>query len=387
MRVLHLVFSFYRGGLESWLIAMLREIPRGECAMDACCMGTDTGPWAPLAQELGASVLPCPLRPTHIGYLRGLSKILREGEYDLIHNHLGVYSGFPIWVAHREKVPVVTTFHNTAFAGASMWWLRLPVLSHLRRAYGHFSIRYALRHTDLLTGVSKGVVSHLTKDRSDWQHRARVLYLGVGIPDLSTEPERKAFRRSLGTSESAPLIIHVGRFIEQKNHVGLIDIFGRIVDHRSDAKLLLVGEGPLQSSIETLVANRGLEDSVLFLGFRNDVPQLMSTCDLLLLPSLHEGLPIVCLEAQAAGLPVVASRIPGLVEAVEEGRTAFLHDISDHQGMADSILRILNNQAMAGAMREAGRDRIVGFFSRKAAAARLLDLYSECLSIGDRTFS
>jgi len=175
----------------------------------------------------------------------------------------------------------------------------------------------------------------------------------------------------------------VGRFIEQKNHAGLIQIHERIVKQRPDSKLLLVGEGPLRRSVENLASRMGLEESILFLGFRNDVPELMTKCDVFLLPSLHEGLPVVCLEGQAAGLPVVGSRIPGLVEAVEEDRTAFLHDVWDCAGMAESVLKLLDDRQLATAMQKAGRARIRSFFSREAAAKRLMGTYTACLSTSD----
>ena len=379
MRVLHLVYAFYRGGLESWLLRMLAEMPRDVVAMDVCCMGVDTGPWAERAEKLGARVFHCPLKPDHIGFMRGLPRILGQNNYDLIHNHLGVYSGFPVWIARREHIPVITTFHNTDFSMASLWWLRLPLIRDLRRLYARLSIAYAARNTDLLSGVSEAVLEDIISGRDELRPKSRVLYLGVFVPEIPSEAEKIAFRESLGLDGCSRLIIHVGRFIEQKNHFGLIDIFQRILRTCPDARLLLIGEGPLRSAVEQVVKTRNLGEFVRFLGFNDDAPRLISQCDLFLLPSIHEGLPIVALEAQAAGIPLVGSLIPGLTEAVEQGLTAILHPVEDIQGMADSAIRILADREFAAELGNAGRKRIEDFFSAKTAVNRLLAMYAELL--------
>ncbi|AFM25491.1 glycosyltransferase [Desulfomonile tiedjei] len=380
MRVLHLIYSFYRGGLESWLISMLGEVSPESCRMDVCCMGPDTGPWAEQAEGLGACVFHIPLRPDHLGFYTGLRRVLKQENYDLIHNHLGVYSGFPVWIARNEGVPVITTFHNTDFTQASMWWLRLPILSQLRNLYARLSIRYALEHTDILSGVSQGVLNAMISGRTDLSRKSRVLYLGVRVPPVSCEAGKRSFRESLGFGPHSKLILHVGRFIEQKNHRGLLEVFRRLVNNFPDARLILIGEGPLKTVIREMVESAGLDEFVRFLGLRDDVLDLMTKSDMFLLPSLHEGLPVVALEAQAAGLPVVGSRIPGLSEAVEEGTTALLHDVHDTDGMADSVLKLLRNPGSAEELARAGRERIQQQFSLHAAAGRLLALYAELLA-------
>ncbi len=380
MRVLHLINAFNRGGLESWLLSMLREIPRDVCAIDVCCKGGDTGPWAPLAEQLHAEVFHCPLEPTHLRFLRGFRRILRSGSYDIVHNHLDVYSGFPVWIAKKEQVPVICTFHNTDFSKAHPWWLRLPAMEQLRSAYGYVSMRYAIRRADLVTAVSRGVLRVVTSGRTVLGAKPRVLYLGVSAAPPATRDERSALRRSLGFPENTPLILHVGRFMELKNHKGLIAIFKLVSEAIREAKLLLVGEGILRPSIERLVRQRGLGDSVVFLGRRDDVPALMARCDLFLLPSLFEGLPIVALEANAAGLPVVGSKVPGLVEAVEHGASGILHEINDIEGMANSAIMLLTRPDRARALGLEGRNRIENFFGVKAAAGRLLELYSGLLN-------
>jgi len=112
----------------------------------------------------------------------------------------------------------------------------------------------------------------------------------------------------------------------------------------------------------------------------------MRNCDVFVLPSFYEGFPVVALEANAASLPVIGSRIPGLSEAVEDGRTAILHDVKDVRGMADSIIRLLVDLESARRLGATGRARIQEEFSAETAAKRLLELYTECLRNAERPF-
>lgn len=374
-RVLHLITSFNRGGIETWLLSMLREIPRSKCEMDFCCKGANVGPLATIAEQLGAQVLHCPLGPGHIGFAQQLRRVLVEGEYHILHNHLEAYSGFPVWVASRLGIPVITSFHNTHFTPQTRL-TRLPPVRQLRSAYAFTSISYALRHSDLVTGCSQGVIESLDPHGTKIQRRSRVLYYGVNIPELSTPEERSSFRKSFGWSADTPLVLHVGRIIEQKNHLGLLSVFQLVLEHIPTARLLLVGAGPLRSLIENTIAKRGLSDAVRLLGLRDDVPSLMSKCDVFLFPSLHEGLPVVALEANAANLPVVGSKIPGLTEAVQDGETAVLHDIEDIEGMAESVIRLLNDLHYSQRLANAGRTWVKDNYSTEASAKRLLEIYN-----------
>jgi len=373
-RILHVITSFNRGGIETWLLSMLREIPRSKCQMDVCCKGADIGPLASLAEQAGVKVISCPLGPAHVGFAAKLQRILKEGKYDILHNHLEAYSGFPVWVAHQVKVPVITSFHNTHF-GAQTSLTRLPIIRQIRSVYSVISIAYALRNSRLVTGCSQGVINSLDPDGKKLQTRSRVLYYGVNIPDLATPEECAQLRKEFGWDPDTPIILHVGRLIEQKNHLGLLSVFQQFLQQVPTAKLLLVGKGPLEQMIEKSINQRGLSHAVRLLGARDDVPSLMSKCDIFLFPSIHEGFPMVVLEATASGLPVIGSRIPGLTEAVRDGETGILKEVGDIEGMAASAIALIKDFSYAQQMKNSGRTWIKDNFSTEVSAKRLLDIY------------
>jgi glycosyltransferase EpsF len=379
LKVLHLIHGLNRGGIETWLISMLREVSRDACAMDFCCKGPEVGVLSDIAEQLGARVFHCPLGFNHPKFAQQFKEILSTQKYTIVHNHVEVYSGFPVWIAQSIGIPVISMFHNTHLPAQDRL-TQLPFLRQLRSLYSAISIRYALKHSEFITASSQAILDSLPITKAALEGRSCVWYTGVDIADLKGSADKIAFRQSLGWEEDTPIVLHVGRFAEQKNHVGLLKIFEKVRQQIPTAKLLMVGVGPLQPQIEAIASNHGLMNSVRFLGGRDDVPLIMSLCDLFLFPSLHEGFGLVAIEASAAGLPVVGSKIAGLLEAISDGKTGLLHDVRDIEGMATSVVHLLKDPDYAKRLAQAGREQVIQNFSIPYSANRLLEMYQEVLS-------
>ncbi|AFY30778.1 glycosyltransferase family 4 protein [Calothrix sp. PCC 7507] len=378
LKILHLINSFNKGDVEKWLLYMLGEIPRIQYEIDFCCKGANLGVLAQVAQHLNAKVICCPLGINQAIFAQQLRQILQEGGYDILHNHLQIYSGLPVWVANQLGIPAITSFHKNNI-GMQKPLNRLTIIRQMRSVYAEISVRYAVRHSHLITGCSQGVINSLDSQITKLPKRPCVLNYGIAIPDLSTPEERHAFRKSFGWLDNVPIILHVGRFIEQKNHLGLLSIFKLVLKHIPTAKLLLVGEGPLHTVIERSITQRQLDHAVYLLGAREDLPLLMSKCDIFLLPSLHEDLPVVALEANAAGLPVIGSKIPAMIEAVVDGKTAILHDVADIEGMAKSAIALLHNRQYCQQLGNAGRKWVTDNYSTSASAKQLMSIYDSVI--------
>jgi glycosyltransferase involved in cell wall biosynthesis len=373
---LHLLTWLNRGGAEMWLMHMLRAVPREVWAMDVCCKGDHCGVMAADAQLLGADVLHCPL-PFYIGgFIKRLTGVLREGKYDLLHTHLGVHSALAVKAARRARVPVVSTFHNTAYPPQTALTM-LPVARQVRSFYGERSIRYTLAHSNLVTAVSHGVAESIARQSTASSERPRVSYLGVPKSRQLNAQEESILKGSLQIGPEDQVILHVGRFLAAKNHRGVVEVFRAVQRHVSNAVLLQAGDGPLRLEIEKTVQAAGISGAVRFLGVRDDVSALMQISDVLLMPSHHEGLPLVVMEAGAAGLPIVASNIPGIAEGVAAGESALLHDVTDLDGMAKSVVLLLESRDRRRALASAGRDHYERQFSVEAASRRLAQLYEE----------
>lgn len=344
--------------------------------MDFCCKGDSVGALAPLASESGAKVYLRPLKITQVGFIASLRRLVASEGYDIVHNHLEAYSGLPAYVCHSLGVPMITSFHCTEFPPQT--WLRRPIVRQLRDAYANASVKYALRHSTVATGCSQGVVDTVRQRYGG--DKWRVLYYGIDLPKVPTPHERREFREAFGWSDDTPILVHVGRFAEQKNHFGLLRIFQLVLQRFPNTKLLLIGEGALRAEVEEGVRKRQLSQAVRFLGIRDDVTALVSRCDVFLFPSWFEGFGLAALEANAAGIPVVASNVVGSKEAIDDGATGLLRDPHDSAGMAEAVVTLLADPVLANRLGVAARTRAKDRFSRRASADHLLGCYDESRS-------
>ena len=170
--------------------------------------------------------------------------------------------------------------------------------------------RWIAHYASLGLGCSHKAVANLFG--LDWHSdpRWRVIYYGINLTPFQKQVDSGFLRAELGIPKDAFVIGHVGRFAEQKNHVFLLEIAAEVAKQEPKMRLLLLGEGSLGSDIKQKVWEMGLNDRVIFAGARPDVPEIMgSIIDVFLFPSLYEGLPLVLLEAQAAGLPCIFSDV------------------------------------------------------------------------------
>jgi len=154
----------------------------------------------------------------------------------------------------------------------------------------------------------------------------------------------------------------------------------RVVKRLPQARLLLVGEGPERAKVEQLASENGLERNVQFLGLRTDIPQLLAAADLFLLTSISEGIPVTLIEAMAAGLPIVSTRVGGVPEIVIEGETGVLAEAGDDAGLAEQVVQMASQPQQRTRMSHAGRQRALAQFSDTQMDNGYLSLYEEMLS-------
>ena len=206
----------------------------------------------------------------------------------------------------------------------------------------------------------------------------RVIYNGVTAPELAPETGATV-RRQLGIEPSAPLILFVGRLVAQKDVATLIRAMARL--RSSHARLILAGDGPLQPALEHLAGLLGLSKQVHFLGQRNDTAALMSAANLVVLPSLVEGLSNVILEGMMCSRPVIASRTGGNVELVEHERTGLLFHVGDDAALSDCIQHLIDNPEQAIDLGRAARDKALRRFSLAAMVAAFATLYEDAAAL------
>lgn len=171
------------------------------------------------------------------------------------------------------------------------------------------------------------------------------------------------------------VLCHIGGFAPEKNHLGLLNIFGKVKAQFPDLQLLLIGKGRLEDEVREEVKNLKLNDSVHFLGYRNDVLEILSSSQIFVLPSLIEGLPAVILEAMYCETPVVAYNVGGIREVVISGETGWLVTKNDREGFVESLLEILTNQSRIKKRVSQAKLMVSKNFMNTVIAEKFLDCY------------
>lgn len=303
IRILHVVGSMNRGGAETWLMHVLRNVDREKFRMDFLVHTAKPGAYDEEIRTMGSKIIPClsPRRPW--AYARTFRQAVREhGPYEVVHSHVHHYSGYVLRLAQQLGVRArfAHSHSDTGSVQASAGALRQIYLAVTNRWIRQYAT----------AGLACSTPAGVSLFGPSWQtdRRWRTLYCGIDLAAFRTVPDRAVVRAELGMPRDALIIGHVGRFVEQKNHSFLLKVAAEVVRREPTARFLLVGDGHLRPAIEAEVSCLGLTRHFLFTGVRSDIPRLLlGAMDLFLFPSRHEGLPLALLEAQAAGLPCVYS--------------------------------------------------------------------------------
>ena len=293
-----------------------------------------------------------------------LFKFLKERKYDIVHINSGAFF-FTLQVVITAKLAgvkkIIVHSHNTPHISRHKMGL-IKVLNPLYRKL--IDVK--------LTCSSMATKSLFTKTDD-------VIYLKNGI-DIEKfkfdESIRQKYRKDLDIEDKF-VYGHVGRFERQKNHDFLIDIFYEIQKINEKSVLLLVGDGKLENSIKEKVQNLGIEEKVMFLGFRNDISSILNAMDFFILPSLYEGLPICLIEAQTSGLPVFVSS--GVTDESNISNSFYKIELNDASIWAERILDTKVNDI--NDRKNAYQDTIQNGFDIKGTASQLEEIYRNVVNM------
>jgi len=200
-----------------------------------------------------------------------------------------------------------------------------------------------------------------------------------GVPPTSDLPDTAAVLTRLHLPAGAQLVLTVARFSEQKGHRFLLQAIPTILAACPAVQFLWVGQGLMEKELRSEVRKRGLEPAVRFLGWRDDVLALLTAADLVVLPSLFEGLPLIILEAMAAGRPVVATSTFGTDEAVVDGITGRLVPPGDGQALAAGVLEALTSPKLVARWGASGRERWRHEFTAERMVRQTVTVYEDLL--------
>jgi glycosyltransferase involved in cell wall biosynthesis len=343
LRVMFFVTSMPVGGAETLLVNLIRRLDREHFLPELCCL-KDLGP---LGEVLTREI------PVHSGLLGGkydlralgrLTRLLNERRVDAV---VTVGAGDKMFwgrlAAWRAGVPVVgSALHSTGWPDG---------IGRLNRLLTPI--------TDAFIGVAAPHGKHLVEVEGFPAAKVHVIPNGIDTKRFRPQPRNEPLRSELQLAENDRAVAIVAALRPEKNHAMLLEAIAQVRQTLPNVKLLVVGEGPERGAIERRSADLGIADTVVMLGNRSDVPELLATADVFALSSHMEANPVSILEALACEVPVVAPHVGSIGETVRDGETGYLVAPGDAQAMAGRILDLLGNEPARRRMGSAGRSLVI----------------------------
>jgi glycosyltransferase involved in cell wall biosynthesis len=302
-----------------------------------------------------------------------ITSYLKNNNYHIVHTH-NSKAGFVGRLAARiAGVPVVIhTVHGFAFHDQEPWWRQL-LFRNLERLASHMC--------DKMIFISQPLVDWALREKIVRQDKIVKIYSGIDLDQFRpvTEDEKIRIRKKWNIGHDDAVIGIVSKLWEGKGHEVLIQAFKEIKKEVKGARLVIVGEGPLEGRLHDLADKLGLTESVLFTGFQMDVSEIIASFDIAVLPSFFEGMGRVLLEAMAMEKPVVASRVGGIPDLIKDKINGFLTIPGDVEGITDALKKLLNDKRLAIKMGKEGRKRVTDRFSADVMVRSINNIYIECL--------
>jgi glycosyltransferase involved in cell wall biosynthesis len=345
--------SFDAGGTERQMIELACRLDRHRWHVHVVCYRA-TGAWVDLAASSGASITTFPVpslrTPAVITHVRAFVRWCREHRIALLHTGQLYPDIFGLPAAALAGVPVRISNRRNLSAGKTL----------AQRAAQRVAQRFAHR----IVANSEAAAERL---RAEGIPACRVSLIrnGVDTNGFAPVPRPGPPRRVVTIANLRPM----------KGHDAMIDAVPLVLRHFPDATFRLVGDGPLLGGLRGRVRDRGVDESLTFVGHRDDVAAQLSASDIFVLPSRSESLPNAVLEAMAAGLPVIATAVGGIGEILEDGRTGLLVAPGDPAALADRICRLMAAPALAQALGTAARAEVTERYSFQRMVGAFDEVY------------
>ncbi len=361
MRILYLITRADLGGAQVHLLDLLKGL-RG--SIDASVAVGEAGFFTDAVRDLGlecrvAPHLVQPISPVRdMRALFQLVQLMRELKPDLIHAHTSKAGAVGRFAARIAGIPPIFTAHTWCFAEGTSWKWKLAGVPCERLAARFGSAIINVSDANRRLAASNGI-----------SNRVRLLTIHNGITDVSARAEPEF--------AGIPTIVMVARCAPQKDQALLLRALAEI---DIPAQAIFVGDGETRPALEAEVCRLNLRRRVEFLGERRDVAQILAKCHIFALPTRWEGFPLSILEAMRAGLPVVASNVGGVAEAVIDSKTGFLAQCGDEFGFRARLRELIERPALRGQMGAAGRKRYETEFTLESMLRKTLAVYQEVLN-------
>ncbi|BCR05279.1 glycosyl transferase family 1 [Desulfuromonas versatilis] len=360
IKVLHVTLGLHVGGLEKFVLDLVFALG---LTVDAkiVCLEEAGG----LARALDVKdVFEIGKTPgLRLGIIAELAKIVKREKIDIIHTHNPAPHFYGSLAGLVCGVPVVHTKHGR----------NCP--THKKKVWLN---RISSALTKMVVTVSEDSALVCREIEKIPKGKVRTILNGINTEVFSPKGERRLLK-SLGIDDATPVVGTVARLVPEKDHITLLKACLVLTRAGHKFRLMLVGDGPMRQELEDFVAKEGLDEVVMFMGTRHDVPQLVPEFDVFTLTSRTEGVSLTLLEAMSCQIPIIATDVGGNPEVVSDSVTGFIVPAGQYEAVADKISTLLRDPDLRKRMGQAGRERVLGKFGIEGAARQYLEIYQAVL--------
>jgi glycosyltransferase involved in cell wall biosynthesis len=367
--VLQVTNTPVRSGVEEHILALLQGLDRKRFCLRLVCppaLAEQMRPDVPTDVELTTLPVAGSARWTAV---RRLAQILREVPVDILHSHMFQTSRLASPVGFFRRVPVVVETPHVREQWRSGWLKNSFILDRL---VGRF--------VDYYIAVSQANARYLTEQKG--LPKAKIVVIHNGTHLARFQPSRSApegMKRSLGFDEADPILVVLARLEPQKGHHVLLEALPAVQREFPRARLVCAGDGALRAELENRARDLGLQPSVRFVGYQTNPADWLALADVVVLPSYYEGLPIIAIEALAAGKAMVATAVDGTPEVVLDDKTGLTVPPGEPLAMAGAICRLLRDKELRNRFGSTGRSWVLENFTQEQQVIKTQEFYLAAL--------
>lgn len=326
INVLHVIWSLEKGGAERFLVSLVKNFDRNLFNSIVCCLNWK-GEWAKELEEKGIKVIALNKRGKFdIFVIFKIITVIKQNKIDIVSTHLWAADVFGRLAAILAKTPIiVSTVHRVELE--KKWWQW-----KLEKLLGN--------RTDIFIAVANAVKNHYHQQSGVPLSKIAYIPNSIELEKFKIQGDITYLHKELNLTSQNFILLCLGRLSKEKGHKYLFEALS-LLNGQYRFKLLVVGEGPLRNSLQSMVHSLQLDDKVIFTGQRNDIPQILEISDCLVLPSLYEGLPTCILEAMAMSKPVIATTVGGTQELIKNGEAGFIVEPRNPTALSEAITKLI----------------------------------------------
>ncbi|MBI2252655.1 MAG: glycosyltransferase family 4 protein [Armatimonadetes bacterium] len=356
-----------------FLLPLFETLKKENWEVELACTETN---WTEKIRQKGFNVIPIYI-DRKINLLKDfisfklLFDLIKTGNYNIVHTHTSKAGFIGRLAAFKAKTSLILhTCHGLAADSANNIFLR--------KLYFWLE-KIAAKKSNHIIAVSDDLKKDLIKHSIVSADKVTTIHNGIDLQKFKIDKPKELIKKELNLPNNAPIIGIIGRIEKQKGHIYFIKAASKILKKFPEAIFIIVGTGYLKQRLENLVKKLGLERNIYFLGYRENIPEILSILDIFVYPSLWEGFGMGVLEAMASGVPIAASSTGGILDLIQHNHEGLLVPKGEFKQLALAILELLSNPQKAQTLASNAKIKAINNFSQGELLKKYLELYKELI--------